>query len=201
MLQEAEAGLTNMAMSQQQGRYQGDEFLLVKFFIHARLNQTKTKKQGRPIYEDTVYVSIMQPGNKDSIVVRPATGMDKARFAEHWRKYQARTDDNDEIVEGTPLKDWAGVTRAQCEELRYFNIRSVEQLAALSDANAQNIMGINMLKQRATKWLESSKENATTDALAAANARIDELMAMVEAGVPHETPKKRGRPKKEALEE
>jgi len=62
-------------------------------------------------------------------------------------------------------------------------------------------MGINMLKQRATKWLESSKENATTDALAAANARIDELMAMVEAGVPHETPKKRGRPKKEAIEE
>jgi len=180
-----------MAMSAQQGRYQGDEFLLVKFFVHARLHPSKTAEAQRPIYEDTVYISIMQPGNKDSIVIRPATEMDKARFAEHWRKYQARQGDDDELLEGTPLKDWAGCTRAQCEELRYFNVRTVEQLAAMSDSNGQNIMGINMLKQKAVKYIEASKDSATADALAAANKRIDELMAMMSGkpeDVPRETP-------------
>ena len=189
-----------MAMSAQQGRYQGDEFLLVKFFVHARLNPSKTAEAQRPIYEDTVYVSIMQPGNKDSIVIRPATGMDKTRFAEHWRKYQARQGDDEEMLEGTPLRDWAGCTRAQCEELRYFNVRTVEQLAAMSDSNGQNIMGINMLKQRAVKYLEKSKDSATADALAAANKRIDELMAMMSEDEDSPAPQRRKRRTKAEME-
>ena len=195
MLQEAEAGLTNMAMSGAQGRYQGDEFLLVRFFIHARINNSKSAEAGRPIYEDTDYVSIMQPGNKDSIIIRPASALDKNRFAEHWRKYQARQGDEEETLIGTPLAEWPGCTRAQCEELRYFNVRTVEQLAQMNDSNGQNIMGINMLKDRAVKYLAKSRDSETANALAAANARIDELMALVSKGVdvPRETdePKRR----------
>ena len=177
MLQEADNSLTNMAMNN--GRYQGDEFLLVKFFMHPRINQTKSAEEGRPIYVETPYIQIMQPGNKDSIVIRPATDMDKQRFAEHFKKFEARTDDDH--VEGTLLEEWPGITRAQCEELRYLNIRTVEQLSGMSDSNAQNIMGIQILKQKATKYMESAKEEATANALADANAQIAELRAMIEA--------------------
>ena len=190
-------GFTDLAMQGAAGRYQGDEFLLVKFFTHPRLHPQRSADAGRPIYLDTPYISIMQPGNKDSIVMRPATAMDKSRFAEHWRKFEARTSDTDEAVEGTLLEEWAGVSRAQCEELRYLNVRTVEQLANMSDSNSQNIMGINALKQKAVTFLESAKSNATSDALAAANARIDELMAMMGA---EDVPKKRTRRTKAQME-
>jgi len=67
----------------------------------------------------------------------------------------------------------------------------------MSDSNSQNIMGINALKQKAVTFLESAKSNATSDALAAANARIDELMAMMGA---EDVPKKRTRRTKAQME-
>lgn len=195
-MQEAEHGVTDMAMNQ--GRFHGDENLLVKFFTHPRHNKAKSLEEGRPIFEEQPYIQIMQPGNKDSIVVRPATKMDKQRFPEHFRKYEAREDQ--EKMEGTPLTEWPGITRSQCEELKYLNIQTVEQLANVSDTNAQGMMGVALLKSKAGKYLEKAKETATADALNAANARIDELVALVEAKTAEE-PKKRGRPKKEAAEE
>ena len=179
MLQEGDYGQTELAMQGASGRYLGDSTLLVKFFLNPKLNQGKSAEAGRPIYEDVPYVQIMQPGNKDSIVIRPATQMDKSRFAEHWKKYLAREDQ--EAIEGTPIEEWAGVTRSMVEELKYMNIRTVEQLATLSDTHASKIMGIQNLKAKAAKYLESAKDTATAEALAAANARIDELMARLDA--------------------
>jgi hypothetical protein len=173
MLQEAEHGLTAMAMSN--GRYQNDDNLLVRFFMHPKLNQTRSAEEGRPIYEELPYIQIMVPGNKDSIIQRPASDMDKTRFAEHYRKFEARIDQD--TVEGTLLEEWPGITRSQAEELKYFNIRTVEQLAGVSDSNAQNIMGIQFLKQKATAYLEASKEEATAEALAEMTARLEALEA------------------------
>ena len=183
---ESDFGTTAMAM--QSGRYVGDETLLVRFYSAPRKDITRSREEGRLIAVDVDYIEIMQPGNKDSIVRRPATDRDKDRFAEHYRKYKAR--EEQQAVEGTPLEEWPAITRSQCEELRFLNIRTVEQLAAVSDSNAQNVMGINGLKQKAKDFLESSNAN---DKLA---ARIAELEALLESK--SEAPKKRGRPKKEA---
>ena len=179
MLQEAEYGITDLAMQQANGRYQGDEQLLVKFFKHAKLSQSKTKAEGRPVYEDLDYIQILQPGNKDSIVIRPATKMDKQRFAEHWRRYEARQDD--EYVEGTILEEWSGITRSQVEELRYLNIRTVEQLANLSDSNAQNVMGVQALKAKAAKYLETAEKDATAEKFAELEAKYEALLAKMES--------------------
>lgn len=192
-MNEADYGITDMAMSN--GRYQGDESLLVKFFKHPLLNQIKSEEQGRPIYEETPYIQIMQPGNKDSIVVRPASDMDKNRFAEHYRKFEAREDQDS--IEGTLLEEWAAVTRSQVEELRYLNIRTVEQLATVSDSNAQNVMGINLLREKAKKFLETSEKEATAERFAELEAKYQALLES--QGV--EAPKKRGRPKKEESEQ
>jgi hypothetical protein len=169
-LQEAEYGITDLAMQGVQGRYVGDENLLVKFFTKPRFIQSKSNDAGRPIFEDTHYVQIMQPGNKDSIIIRPATSMDKNRFAEHYKKFLAREDQ--EAIEGTLLSEWMGVTRSQVEELKFLNIVTVEQLAAVTDSNAQNVMGISMLKTKAQAYLEKSKDEHTAQALGDANAKI-----------------------------
>ena len=194
MLNEAEHGLTDLAMNN--GRYHGDENLLVKFFKHPKLDSQETKEKGRPIYKEVPYIQIMQPGNKDSIVIRPATKMDKSRFVEHFRKYEAREDQD--AVEGTLLDEWAGITRSQCEELKYLNIKTVEQLAAVTDSNAQGIMGVAFLKEKANKYLEGAESAATAEALADLQAKYESLMTqMADGAIEEPAPKRKRRTKAE----
>jgi len=173
MLEEADYGLTEQAHQGDQGRYAADEVLLVRFFNHPKLDQTKSAEMGRPIYKEVAYIQIMQPGNKDSIIQRPASEMDRARFPRHWRKYQENSDET--LVEGTLLEQWPGINKAQVEELRYFNIRTVEQLVQMSDSNAQGMMGINMLKQKAKAFLEAATIESAATEIAARDARIKQL--------------------------
>lgn len=178
-LQEADFSQTANAFAGNQGRYMGDETLLVRFFLHPRISPAKSAEEQRPIYEELPYVQIMQPGNKDNIVIRPAMQMDKDRFPEHWRKYLAR--ESQEAVEGTLLDQWPGITRGQCEELKYFNCRTVEQLVAMTDVHAQRIMGYQMLKQKAIKFLETAGSDKLAAELEERDARIEDLMARLDA--------------------
>jgi len=158
----------------------GDDRLLVKFFYKSKENPTKSAEAGRPIFEDREYISIMVPGQKDSIVIRPVSDLEKRRFPRH---YQAFIMKQDEVVEGTPLEDWPGITRSQVEELKYFNISTVEQLAEVSDSNAQKFMGIQMLKKRAALYIEAAKDNAVTEKLAAELQERDDRISSLEATI------------------
>ncbi len=194
MLNEALHDTTDLAMNN--SRYHHDDRLLVKFFMHPRLNQVKTKEAGRPIYEEKPYIQIMQPGNKDSIVIRPARDMDKHRFAEHWRKFEAR--ESQDTVEGTRLEDWPAITRSQAEELKFLNVKTVEQLAGMSDVNAQNVMGLNMLKQKAVKFMETSAANATAEKFADLEAKYESLVQKMDGkNVDPIKPKRKRRSKAE----
>jgi len=205
-IMEADGGLTEMAMNN--SRYHADQVLLVRFYSHPKKNLAKSEEEGRPIFEDTDYIEIMQPGNKDSIIRRPASQRDKDRFAEHYRKFQARA--TEDHVEGTLLSEWPAISRAQVEELRFLNIRTVEQLAQLADSNAQNIMGIQGLKQKAAKYLETAKDQALADRLdemEARNRELEEKLALVTENPAvvadandNPAPKKRGRPPKNTEE-
>ena len=193
-LEEADMGMTNLAMAGANARYNDDDQLFVKFIMHPKQNTTKSKEAGRPIFEEVAYVNIMQPGNKDSIIMRPASQMDKHRFAEHWRRFEAREEQNP--AEGTLLEEWPGVTRSMCEELKFFNVRTVEQLAGMSDSNSQNFMGIGFYKQKAQAYIDASDKNATVGALSDANTKIEELQATVadlvsRLDAPKAAPKKR----------
>jgi hypothetical protein len=189
-LAEADYGMTELAMGGNQGRYMGDERLLVRFFVHPRLDRQLSASMERPMFEDVDYIQIMQPGNKDSIVIRPAMEMDKTRFAEHYRKYRARQDQDH--IEGTLLEEWPQITRSQVEELKFFNIRTVEQLIGVSDSNAQSIMGFGALQASATAFLETldgHKDKAELEAkLSERDDKIDALMARLEALENDDTP-------------
>lgn len=178
-MNEADYSMTDAAFNSSNGRYLSDASLLVKFFLHPKLNPNKSAAEGRPIYEELDYISIMTPGNKDSILMRPATAEDKLRFAEHFKKYKAREDQ--EALEGTPLAQWPGVTRGQVEELKFFNIRTLEQLVGAPDSATNRIMGIQYLRQKAEAYLEAAVDNATAEALEAANRTIESLTARLDA--------------------
>ncbi len=175
-MNEAGFEVTQSAMGDQSNRFQGDEKLFVKFYTHPQMNQKKSTSAGRPIYEDTAYVTIMVPGDKTSIVTRPARQQDKDRFA---KQFSAFTNNEGEHVEGTPLEAWPGITRSQVEEMRFFNIRTVEQLATLSDAHTGKFMGMNTMKTRAQAFLDAAKGNAANEKMVAElESRDNEILSL-----------------------
>ena len=176
---EADFGLTDYAMSDH-NRHKGDENLYVKFFIHPLQNKEKTLEEGRPIFEDTEFVSIMVPGDKHNIVTRETRKSDFQRFP---KQYQNFKNNNKELIDGTPLEKWPLITPGQVLEMKYFNVRTVEQLAGLNDSTAQQFMGINLLRERAKEYLVAAKDAAPVTQLQGELAKRDETISSLEAAI------------------
>lgn len=153
-------GMMNPVMNP--GYQPGDEKLYVRFYQHPRQDSVASRRAGRPIFKDTDYIEIMQPGNKESVIQRPVTKRDIDRFQIQYQRYKAN---EDQKAIGTPLEQAPFVTRSQVEELKYMNIFTVEQLAALTDVHAQGGRGFQTLKQKAQVWLDAAKETADNTAL------------------------------------
>lgn len=154
----------------------GDEALLVRFYMDLLQDMEASKKEGRPIYKEVEWIDIRIPGNKDNIVIRPVRPGDKTRFPRHYQLFQNRMAGAKEELVGTPLSLWPQVTVAQIKEFEYFNIRTVEQLAAIPDSAASKFPGINQLKQKAEEYLAMAAKKAP---LAKMRNEIEELQATV----------------------
>ncbi len=154
--------------------------LYVEFYSRPLKDEARTREEGRPIYEDVDYVKIVTPGSRD-FVARPARTDDVERWRPQWDAYKAGQDQQATV--GTPLSEWPQVTRAQVEELKYFGVHTVEQLADLRDGNAQNFMGVLDLKNRAKAYLERAAEEAPAARLEAELADRDQRIAALEARI------------------
>lgn len=150
-LQEADFSMTQRAM---EGR-SADDRLMIKFETFPHPNEIKSLEAGHPVYDDREYITIIVPGDKTSIVHRPVWAQDKARFA---RQYAQFKQGEEQAVVGLPLKLWGGIKLGQAKEFEYFNVKTVEQLAEMSDGNGISIHGFQGLKQRAKDYLAQTKE-------------------------------------------
>jgi len=150
-LAEADYSMTQRAM---EGR-SADDRLMIKFELFPHPNEGKSLEAGHPVYDDREYITIIVPGDKTSIVHRPVWAQDKERFS---RQYAAFKQGLSQETTGLPLKLWGGCTLGQAKEFEYFNVKTVEQLAAMSDGNGAGIMGFNSLKQRAVDYLRNAKD-------------------------------------------
>lgn len=166
-----------MAPQPQQQR----DTLAVRFFLKPQKNEKKSRDAGRPIYEDTEQVEIRIPGDRD-VLVRPATAEDKARWD---RQYEAFKKNQDQTTaSGMPLGEWPLITGALREELGYFGIKTVEQLAGVPDVQLQRIGPLMALRQKARDWVARSKDDAVLVKLRDENdqlsARVSALEKMLE---------------------
>jgi hypothetical protein len=132
-----------------------DSRLLVKFYTKPLKDDGETLAQGRPVFRELTYIDIQVAGDRDGGVCRPATDADKQRFARHFEAFKQRLETP---IDGVPLKEWPLMTRTQVEELAFYNIKTVEQLADLNDNLSQQFMGINALKRKAKEFLEAANE-------------------------------------------
>lgn len=136
-------------------RYAMDSKLHVQFYMKPFLDQKASAEAGRPIYKDTEFIRIMLPGDKQNIIDRQVGVVEdeRRRFAQHYAKFKAG---QAEQIVGTPLTLAPFLSPAQAEEYKFFNIRTVEQLASAPDSIGTKFMGFNQHKQKAQAFLDAS---------------------------------------------
>jgi len=155
----------------------GDDKLHVVFRNDILLNEGKSEKEGRPIFDDVDWVKIFIPGDKTSVLDRPASAVDKARFAIQYARYKQGLKEEEQIT-GTHLKEWPTISRSQTEELKFFNVFTVEQLAEINDAVKVRMgPGITKLQQQARIWLDKAVKTAE---VAKASQKIDDQAARID---------------------
>lgn len=102
-------------------------------------------------------------------------------YYEAWKKGQETP------VDGTPLGAWPGLAPEQAERLRMMRVRSVEDVAAMTDADVDNFgMGGLLLRQNARAFVEMKKDKTVIQAevskqMEGMQAKIDELTAKLAA--------------------
>ena len=176
-------GFTELAMGkeQQQQQVPNKHGLYAEFYMEAERDPVATLEAGHPKFRDVPYVRIMVPGDKSSIVCRPVrTGQlpnhDNNRFH---NEYVAFLQGAETPMMGLPLAEWPLVTKSQVLELNHFGIKTVENLAELTDTNVQKFMGLVSLREKARTYIEASKNDAPFQQLhAEIDSRNDQILEL-----------------------
>ena len=160
---------------------QGDEKkLLARFYKTAVENRGRSTAEGRPVFDEQVFVSIIIPGDKNTKVERKARDEDKARFPLAWQRYH---NNETKAVDGTPVEEWPRVSVAQVAELKAMNIMTVEHLADLSDTICQKMMGLDQLRKEARGYIAAAKDASHAQHLACELAKRDDEIASLKGSI------------------
>lgn len=158
-----------------------DSGLYVEFSIEPVHQPFKSTEAGRPIFEDTPYITIHFPGDKTKKVVRPVKmedddsgPADSTRFPKQWAAFK-----NQQVQtgSGTPITEWPPLTKSQALELKALAIHTVEQLAQMPDT-ACNWLGARELRTKAAQWLATAQDHAGESRL---QAIVDQQKSQIEA--------------------
>jgi hypothetical protein len=172
--------------------------LYVEFYEDALEIPFRSEQEGRPVYEQREFVRIMVPGDSTNIIEVPVTQGHKEQFPKQYARFKEGLKD---VVEGTPLKMWPVINRSQVKEAEYFEVRSVEQLAELSDNICKRMgMGYMELRGKARAWLLSAKDSSVVTRQAAENDRLQAEIELLKTQIAELATPKRGRPAKEVAE-
>lgn len=177
MVATADSALVDLSEAMHAGRVaEGDNKLNVTFRLHPVKDEEETAKAGHPVFREVVFIRKVVPGDKNNIVDRPAYGEDYKRFA---RQYEAFRQGQAEGANGMPLAEWPQITRSEVETLAYFKVKTVEDLANLSDGAIAEVGPIRHLVNKAQAFLSAAKEAAPAarlaEALKAKDAEMETL--------------------------
>jgi hypothetical protein len=164
-------------------RYGRDASLDVTFYDRdVYVDEVKDINTGEVLKEarmkKVLYCRIESPGDKQSVWDQPAREKDKARFQVQYQQFLKGSDPH---TGGTPLAELPNIAKDQLQALRGFHLYSVEQAAAMSDAQISGLgIGGREIKKRAEAFLV---EKATISRAKEAQKIADEnaeLRALVE---------------------
>lgn len=183
--------------------FANDSQLLVKFSIHSELSQAKSKLAGAPVYDDVEIVTILNPGEKEPVIVA-ADEFHKRRFPKQYEAFKKGIEDQQG---GTPLDLLFPASPSTVKQLKAFHIFTIQQLAAISDSAMSQIPMGRSLCDRAKQYLAQAGQGQNFHELEAMKAQIEQLKsALTESGktIPEPAPQPQrrgpGRPKKASAE-
>lgn len=177
----------------------GDAQALVKFFPKSVIHGFKSQEAGHPVYMKKDYISVMFPGERDT-VIREVKPTDKMRWPRQWAAYEAGAEQE---VEGTPILHLFPNDPEIADNLGAVKIKTIEQLAGLSDTQLLGIgMGAREFQNRAKRFLEGAaaagKYHRLERELAERDRKIEQLAGLIEALQKQvngeDGPKRKGRP-------
>lgn len=174
-------------------------------------DRNATEREGRRIYNDVDFVLIRPPGGKDEVIHIAQEWLKNKRrdalagrfdleWVELYEKAYSRWKQGQEMpVSGTPLKMCPSFSPAEVENCVSLNIRTLEELATLSEEGIGRLgMGGRLLKERAINLLKAAENGGKAamqiEALQVENA---ELRARLEALEEAASKPRRGRPPKD----
>jgi hypothetical protein len=141
-----------------------DENLRVEFFLHAVENRFRSRKEGRPVFEDKEYIRILIPGDAKTCYEQPVQEEHKQRF---WKQYEHFKSTGRTATEGTPLEQWPQLNVSMVATLKSLNIFTVEQLSTLPDIHLPKLgPGARDLQNRAKAFLEMANDSAAANKMA-----------------------------------
>lgn len=142
--------------------------LAPRFYAGAIQDVLASETAGRPVFKDVPFIKLIIPGDRSVVIDRPALideepinpnqRADNIRFPKHWARFKANQDQAGAV--GTPLKELPMFNRALVDTLGAQNIRTLEQLAELSDTSATKLMGGLSWRQKARDVIASASGSA-----------------------------------------
>lgn len=148
-----------------------DKALIVKFFVKPKLMGLKSHEAGHEVYEDREYIEIKIKGQDKQVVSREATAQDKKKYpVAYYHFVQAKP----APVVGAPIEQLPGIGPSMALRLKQLNIRTIEDMSAISDEAALQAIGggARDMVKRAKAFLE--KTSAETVSLAEENKALKE---------------------------
>lgn len=128
-----------------------------RFVMKAKKDAIQSIEKGRPIFKDCAYIEILK--ERGCILCFEASDMYKERYPREWEKFEAQ---QEKSLTGTPLEQWCGCTRSECETLKYAGIMSVEQLAECSDdVLGSGGLDLSSLRSNAATYLEEAQNKGS----------------------------------------
>lgn len=149
--------------------YGDDKGLLVEFMDDAVHQPHESEKQGRAIYKQVPFISIIFPGDKTKRTYRPASDEDKRRFASQWAAFEKGAQ---AVADGTPITEWNYLSKSQALELKHMGFWTVELLANASDTAISGLIGGNLLRTQAQTFLAATKDDSKFTAMTAENDKL-----------------------------
>ena len=162
-------------------QYGTDAGLYVEFYTQAIQDMEASIEQGRPIFNDQDFIKIIPVGDKSTIVCRPVKTQpdalqpaDKDRWPQQYAAFKAL---QEQPLVGTPITEWAQISKSQAMMLKGVNVHTVDALAVVSDANLNNLgMGSRELREKAIAFLAQAKDGAANSQLVEKNRALEVKM-------------------------
>lgn len=124
-------------------------------FYDRTVKTAKLDNHGFPIFEEVCFCEIRLKDNLSEVFDQPATEDKKRRFSAEYAHYlQARK----QVQIGTPLEQFAFLSKPEVEALKVRGIYSIEALSELDDAKAADL-GVTKERDLAQKFKQQAEGN------------------------------------------